>query len=43
MIDRAPVGDEHSLRQTLEQAKGTVALLIQRGESKIFIALDLLP
>ncbi len=41
MIDRQPVNDAASFEQAISQSSETVALLVQRGDSRIFIALDL--
>ncbi|OAM39939.1 DegQ family serine endoprotease [Eikenella sp. NML120348] len=41
MINRTAVSDENSFNQALNHADRTVALLIQRGNSKLFLALAL--
>ena len=41
MVNRTAVSDENSFNQALNHADRTVALLIQRGNSKLFLALEL--
>ena len=41
MVNRTAVSDENSFNQALNHADHTVALLIQRGNSKLFLALEL--
>ena len=41
MVNRTTVSDENSFNQALNHADRTVALLIQRGNSKLFLALEL--
>ena len=41
MVNRTAVIDENSFNQALNHADRTVALLIQRGNSKLFLALEL--
>lgn len=41
MVNRTAVNDENSFNQALNHADRTVALLIQRGNSKLFLALEL--
>ena len=41
MVNRTAVSDENSFNQALTHADRTVALLIQRGNSKLFLALEL--
>ena len=41
MVNRTAVSDENSFNQALNHADRTVALLVQRGNSKLFLALEL--
>ena len=41
MVNRTAVSDENSFNQALNHADRTVALLVQRGSSKLFLALEL--
>ena len=41
MVNRTAVSDENSFNQAINHADRTVALLIQRGNSKLFLALEL--
>ncbi|OAM27868.1 protease Do [Eikenella longinqua] len=41
MVNRTAVSDENSFSQALNHADSAVALLIQRGSSKLFLALEL--
>ena len=41
MVNRTTVSDENSFNQALTHADRTVALLVQRGNSKLFLALEL--
>ena len=41
MVNRTTVSDENSFNQAFNHADRTVALLIQRGNSKLFLALEL--
>ena len=41
MVNRTTVSDENSFNQALNHADRTVALLVQRGNSKLFLALEL--
>lgn len=41
MVDRQPVHDKESFLRALGEAHDTVALLVRRGDSKVFVALDL--
>ena len=41
MVNRTAVSDENSFNQALNHADHTVALLVQRGNSKLFLALEL--
>lgn len=43
MVDRQMVNDEQSFKAALGDGKETLALLIQRGNNKLFVALDLTP
>ena len=40
MLNRIPVGDEAGFNRALAEADGTIALLIQRGGNKLFLALE---
>lgn len=41
MINSSAVIDESSFTQALNHADNTIALLIQRGSSKLFLAMEL--
>jgi serine protease Do len=40
-VNGAPVSDVESLRGLVAKAKGRLALLVQRGDSRLFVPVDL--